>query len=472
MNRALPLALVALLSLAPVAQAQIALPTDVAPSCTVSQCEFASWFVGGTVTPGGVVTPANGIVFPPTSNTACDFYKWSSHMFLWLTSPTQNTLILDSPIVFDVSAPNSQGQRAFMANTGNGEAKGNKFALRDEKPIGVDSTGQAGGNAVLISQKGSLVYYGVHANDVFAWFLTGQKSGQIPVMTFPMNAPEIAAVALYAGAKGKTTLLDLQAMTMEMKSSWVDATTVDATQFITIMAEVPNYVKTSATQWTPYGTIQKKLALVGLHVVGTVNGHPEMVWATFEHVSNAPNNGYYYNPTTGGVANVPYNSAGNWTFMQSGGSQTGANTELMNVDTNGNIVAKGANPIGPSNTFRVNPWGSAGNTSSSADNNTDILSLNVDVLSQLANQDVRRNYVLVGALWTADGSIPTDGSSTAMRGSLELANTTMETYHQDMNCFACHKVPSGSSSFDAGALSHIYSQLQPLQLQKPPVPSK
>jgi len=466
MNRALPLTFVAILSLAQIAQAQILLPTDVSPSCTVSQREFASWFVGGKVTPGGVVTPADGIIFPPVNNTDCDFYKWSSHMFLWLTSLTNNTLILDSPIVFDVSAPNAQGQRTFIANTAGGMAKGNRFKLRDEKPVDIGSTGQAGGNAVLMSQKGSLVYYGAHANDVFAWFLTGQKNNQLPVPTFPMNAQQIATVAAYAGIKGKTVLPDLRAMTMEMKSSWVDASTVDSSKFITIQAEVPNYVQSSPTTWTLSGTTQKKLAMVGLHVVGTVNGHPEMVWATFEHVSNAPNNGYYYN-STNGVKYVPYNSAGSWTFMQSGGSQTGANAELMRVDGNGNIIAKTATPIGPSNTFRANPWGSAGNTNSSADNNTDILSLNTDILSLLASQDVRRNYVLVGALWTADGSIPTDGSSTALRGSLDLANTTMETYHQALNCFSCHNVASGGSSFDDDALSHIYFQLQPL-----PVPAK
>jgi hypothetical protein len=466
MIRVLPLTLVASLSLAQVAQAQITLPADVFPSCTVSQREFASWFVDGKVTPGGVVNPANGVIFPPTKNTDCDFYKWSSHMFLWLTSSANNTLILDSSIVFDVSAPNPQGQRTFIANTANGAASGNRFGLRDEKPVDIGETGQAGGDAVLMSQKGSLVYYGIHANDVFAWFLTGQKNNQIQATTFPMNAQQLAAVALFARSKGKTTLPDLKAMTMEMKSSWVDASTVDSSRFITIQAQVPNYVQSSPTQWKLSGTTQKKLALVGLHVVGTVNGHPEMVWATFEHVSNAPNDGYYYN-STNGVKFVPYNSAGSWTFMQSGGPQIGANNELMQVDNTGNIVALSATPIGPSNTFRASPWGSAGNTASSASNNTDIVSLNVDILSLLASQDVRRNYVLVGAVWTSDGSIPDSGSTTAMRGSLELANTTMETYHQDMNCFSCHNLSGGKTSFDDRALSHIYSPLQPL-----PVPTK
>ena len=36
------------------------------------------------------------------------------------------------------------------------------------------------------------------------------------------------------------------------------------------------------------------MAMVGLHVVGSVKGHPEMVWATFEHIDNAPQNNYVY----------------------------------------------------------------------------------------------------------------------------------------------------------------------------------
>ena len=41
------------------------------------------------------------------------------------------------------------------------------------------------------------------------------------------------------------------------------------------------------------------MALVGMHVVGSTAGHPEMIWATFEHKNNAPNSSYTYLSTSG-----------------------------------------------------------------------------------------------------------------------------------------------------------------------------
>ncbi len=50
-----------------------------------------------------------------------------------------------------------------------------------------------------------------------------------------------------------------------------------------------------------------------------------------------------------------------------------------------------------------------------------------------------------------------------VRGSLFLSNTTMETYHQNLNCFTCHNQPdTAKPSFGAFELSHIYSEIVPL----------
>ena len=38
----------------------------------------------------------------------------------------------------------------------------------------------------------------------------------------------------------------------------------------------------------PTKTIDETVALVGLHVVVRVEGHPEFIWTTFEHVMNSP----------------------------------------------------------------------------------------------------------------------------------------------------------------------------------------
>ena len=105
--------------------------------------------------------------------------------------------------------------------------------------------------------------------------------------------------------------------------------------------------------------------------------------------------------------------------------------------------------------YRVNPWGDAGGLASSAKNNTQIISLNSDVVGLLADGDVRKNYIQTGSLWTQDGQIPPAGTQV---GSLDLANSTMETYHQSVNCFVCHSVSSGPGV----GISHIYDTLQPL----------
>lgn len=427
------------------------------PTCTVTASEFASWFASGTVTVDGRVHPANSVGFPDP-NTNCDFYKWSAQMFLWLTSPGydgSDRYVFDTDLFYDVSPeyPPDKHRHFIPSSTGN------PFALRFQKPEEIAETGQAGGSAVLISQQGSLVYYGVHTNDVYAYFLTGQKNGQIEASDFPTTQDDLKKVEEFAERFAGISFSDGIALTMELKTSWVDADTVDASKYVTVTATVPKYTKTSETVWTLQpNTETKRLALVGFHVVGTVQGHPEMVWATFEHLSNTPDNNYYYQAAHGFTGLVEYDSSGEWLFMATGGDMFDANVERAKVDgATGDIVATESHTIGPSNTYRVNPWGDSGDQVSSAGNNTEIISLNTDVLGHLAPGDVRANYIQIGALWTQKGQIPPDDWK-AQRGSLELANSTMETYHQSLNCFACHQ----GSSFGKDQLSHIYWNLQPL----------
>ena len=77
------------------------------------------------------------------------------------------------------------------------------------------------------------------------------------------------------------------------------------------------------------------------------------------------------------------------------------------------------------------------------------------MLGLLAPGDVRANYILIGALWTQHGQIPPSGTQI---GSLDLANSTLETYHQNLHCFTCHQ----GTSFGKDDLSHIYWNLKPL----------
>ena len=119
----------------------------------------------------------------------------------------------------------------------------------------------------------------------------------------------------------------------------------------------------------------------------------------------------------------------------------------------------------PSDTLLNNPWGQG--TSS---NNTEIISLNDSVLGLIPAGDVRKNYVLIGALWT-NGKIPGfDPPNTVQQiGSIQLANATMETYFQfpSLNCFTCHSGSTGNGLGlkCCGGLSHIYGDIVPLKLK-------
>ena len=97
--------------------------------------------------------------------------------------------------------------------------------------------------------------------------------------------------------------------------SWVDASTIsNPGNYITVKGTVPIYNTSNPNQWVPTGGTKKiTLALVGVHFVGTTIGHPEMIWATFEHFGNTPNSAYTYTSNTGSTT-IPQDSTGNWLF--------------------------------------------------------------------------------------------------------------------------------------------------------------
>jgi len=110
-----------------------------------------------------------------------------------------------------------------------------------------------------------------------------------------------------------------------------------------------------------------------------------------------------------------------------------------------------ATHIGPSNTYRVNAWGGG-----TVGNNTEIISIGNNIHSLLPEGDVRKNYALIGAIWTDKGTIPPIGTN---EGSTKLANSTMETYEQELNCFSCHQT-SGKDLWGDLRISHIFNHIK------------
>ena len=90
--------------------------------------------------------------------------------------------------------------------------------------------GQAGGGA-LMAQNGSLVFYLLQVNDVWAYFNTGMKNNKITnptPTTFPTTGSaqgQITTVAQQAPAPfTKSAFPDNVAMAIEVKSSWIETT--------------------------------------------------------------------------------------------------------------------------------------------------------------------------------------------------------------------------------------------------------
>lgn len=494
----------------------MAFPSDVKQTCVPS---VETWFANGTVTDGGAVDAANST---GTFDTDCDFYEWGSQMFLWLTSPANGdngTYTFNQPGFYEVTPLDSSGDREFLAPIAGTGGLGS-LALRTTKTDDSElETAQADGNA-LISNKDDLVFYGLHANDIFAYYRSEEANGYFPSGSlknnFPTSALEVDEISLLL-QKGQPPISDPTALAMELKTAWVEANSVsEISQYITITAEVPVYSKNTAnTIWTETSqTESKTLALIGLHIAGTVTGHPEMVWSTFEHVNNAPDKSYYYLTSSNSSGNNPFSAnpvVGEWTLSTTPAtdinsiSPTAAyNAPDYATSTPASITAEGSSEILPADVVRLNPWGNVSDPSSAdktsvALSNTDLISLNAAVMSALADkQDVRANYIQVGGIWSSKGNVPVSGSTSStfnsFAGGLNLSNTTMETFHQfpdanngfeTTNCFACHNNPNNATPPPSSPsmmtclnneqkvqqnydISHIFCAIEPIWVNLPP----
>ena len=369
---------------------------------------------------------------------------------------------------------------------------------------------------------GSLVYFATIVNDVYAYYLTGVGDHAISLTgdgicssapgnpCFPTTQPQLNQITSFASAHGKT-FPDPDALTVEIKSAWVAAAGLpNLSSYITMNATVPTY---NPAVPPPSGTITMtatggqqtiQLALVGMHVVGSAAGHPEMIWGTFEHVANAPRDSYSYINTSNATVNVPASAS---TLPTIGGSSASwlfsattipnpcskpldnlFNDQFMTYNASvtpppqptitalkvaANCPADHAtDAITPANIMRWKPFGAASDVApnpidpSIAASNTEIIAINNSIDSMLASGDVRGNYVMTGATWTIGGASPNAFIGGNQVGTSSLANTTMETYEQGLqssptaqaggtNCLSCH-------TSNSTQVSHVFGAVKPL----------
>lgn len=502
-------ALLCLLVLPVVAQTK--LPSDPLPTCPLTLQEWQSW----QSSDAAMFKPANSTTFD--DETDCNFYKWGAQMFLWITSPTSDGLVYDGPDFYDVSFKGEYGTFVPQGTTP-------KQRVRVEKTDNDTGVAQTGGNGVLISTKtknkdgtDAIVHYGVKANNVFAYYRTGQFQIAFDKTLqnyFPTDANDLAQIAKFMKSNFQLEqIANGEALAMELKSSWVEAETLGDVEdvkkrYITSEAVINTFKDESDKKWPQTGTKTALMAMVGIHIVGSVKDHPEMVWATFEHIDNAPQNGYVYLSKSGKgdltkLVAVPYDGTkgSEWIFnndpvIKDPNKPVRRVDERSEQNSDGDIVALKGQTIGPDKVVRLNPWGDAPadlpkyeiekglveaedfvetyGSSNAITRATDLISLNNAVISMLPEGDVRRNYIQTGSIWSSGGehAIPTSGTDPNLRGNLQLANSTMETYHQypdshstgtfrPKNCFGCHSI---NSEDDPGlGVSHLFGDMLPLE---------
>jgi len=358
----------------------------------------------------------------------CNFHQWSWEAFVWATA----------------IGPDG---RARFTTLGNVDEIGKKAAAKKgPKPLGLkprdlkpkttaqnsgDTPQQAGGG-IVVDQNGQIIWYSTHMNDIYFKFVQqygGKNYAKAPnTLSFPVGA------AVF-------------------KASWQvvpDGTTPAG--FYTEQTTVPMLVNnpSGGIVVDPSGkTRPVTVALVGLHVVGVTENHPEFLWATFEQENNAPD----LPPGMAPNSADPVSKQG-FTFYAANTPANACNPQSVSL--------KGTDPVKQTvarvtNVFRQFEFGGA----TPEGRVTDIQNINKAAQGEMANmpklkppqpkEAVWAHCKLIGTLWLAQPGTLQPGISqleVCGVGSVNLANSTLETYFQGpqnnfngnsvANCFMCH----------------------------------
>ena len=189
---------------------------------------------------------------------------------------------------------------------------------------------------------------------------------------------------------------------------------------------------------------------MALHVVGTTPGHPEFVWASFEHVENSPT------PPKAPLGDGDIvNSQKDFTFYRKNKLRNECNINPVPDDVSTPAVtlaflSQANQTLVPIvDVFRE--FNSGGDGVGLDD---DVCTINNSVRTKLATIPglaVWSNYQLIGAVWFKNPARdfaagenfpfpPPAAANDMFAGEQKLSNSTMETFTQrkQVNCFGCH----------------------------------
>jgi hypothetical protein len=296
------------------------------------------------------------------------------------------------------------------------------------------------------------------------------------------------------GALNARADLQFETGSVELKSAWkvVRATSLPPDYFVT-KALLPRLKTTQDGHLVEDKTAPPReatVALVAIHVVFALPGHPELVWSTFEHIdSNGQPDTAPVAPSNPPIVDDPVVAQKDYLLYKSGTSfsktnqPASPNEQLQSFDESSQTFTKAGKKLQTS-TCRVFP----ASKSLTTDPDDEVVSINTSMRQLFETQgmnpslDKRCFYQLVGAIWldnpTRDfiekksfhnnpGQSPDDVGA-VVAGEDGLSSTAMESFTQfsRQNCFSCHDTQrvlsdtDGSKILDPKRLnvSHIMSR--------------
>ena len=286
---------------------------------------------------------------------------------------------------------------------------------------------QAGLRETLIDQNGNTLYYSIEVNPAFADFI--KQNG----------LTTSKAIQAYSALEANpNTRKGLSLPAVESPSSRPAWQLVEGDQAATIDAATQNYISFKTTIPTLRQTtdangnkqiledrtvpITATVRLLAIHVVYTLPGHPEFIWASFEHTTGAPDSGAADghrdlaptfdgdNPKDADMTNhlvtTPAATAGNYILYK---DNTAVNASNASISENSlNLVGqKFMDPSGgPQSTsiYRMFPASKSNTTTpddavTSLNHNVEAIFIKATASNALPGYDKRGYYRLVGAQW-------------------------------------------------------------------------
>jgi hypothetical protein len=210
------------------------------------------------------------VLMPWGTGINCQIYQWAWQNFLFVTqSDGTGATFLNYPTFEDAFKIKAS---PLFPDKMHGSLSLAPRDSKSPKDIGVIEHQRALPRHVLIDQAGNPIWYAIHVNDKYIQFLRDYR----------LTDPTVL------GSLRPLTDLAFRPGVVELKSAWkiVDGTNAPK-NYITSKARIPVFKNDNGTIVTDGRDVT--VALLALRVAGVIEGHPEFIWATFEHVNHETN---------------------------------------------------------------------------------------------------------------------------------------------------------------------------------------